>query len=167
MKALDVLNPNPRSTLSGNLIFQFIFRSKNVIFPSNKKSPNWIEITFQRNIWGQLDVRTRMRASKSRNSDLEKSILAGAKCTLISVFNRLKLVQLQRLRGNERIVFQDQDIVLIPEVRPNICSRKLNERLQQLKKSNPHREYSFWKKQVLSMRISFLFLFFCSIWSTA
>ena len=29
MKALDVLNPNPRSTLSGRLIFQLIFRSKN------------------------------------------------------------------------------------------------------------------------------------------
>ena len=74
MKALDVLNPNPRSTLSGRLIFQRIFRSKNVTFPSNKTSQNWIEIKFQRNIWGQLDVRTRMRASKSWNFDLEKPI---------------------------------------------------------------------------------------------
>ena len=74
MKALDVLNPNPRSTLSGRLIFQFIFRSKNMIFPSKKQSLNWVEIKFQRNIWGQLDVRTRMRASKSWNFDLEKPI---------------------------------------------------------------------------------------------
>ena len=75
MKALDVLNPNPRSKLSGRLIFQLIFRSKIVIFPSsNKKLQNWVEITFQRNIWGQLDVRTRMRASKSWNFDLEKPI---------------------------------------------------------------------------------------------
>ena len=74
MKALDVLNPNPRSTLSGRLIFQVIFRSKNVIFPSKEKSQNWVEIKFQRNIWGQLDVRTRMRASKSWNFDLEKPI---------------------------------------------------------------------------------------------
>ena len=74
MKALDVLNPNPKSTLSGRLIFQVIFRSKHVIFPSTKKSQNWVEIKFQRNIWGQLDVRTRMRASKSWNFDLEKPI---------------------------------------------------------------------------------------------
>ena len=74
MKALDVLNPNPRSTLSGRLIFQLIFRSKNVIFPSKTKLQNWVEIKFQRNIWGQLDVRTRMRASKSWNFDLEKPI---------------------------------------------------------------------------------------------
>ena len=67
MKALDVLNPNPRSTLSGRLIFQRIVRSKNAIFPSKKKSQNWVEIKFQRNIWGQLDVRTRMPASKSWN----------------------------------------------------------------------------------------------------
>ena len=43
-------------------------------FPSKTKSQNWVEIKFQRNIWGQLDVRTRMRASKSWNFDLEKPI---------------------------------------------------------------------------------------------
>ena len=42
------------------------------MFPSNKKLQNWIEIQFLRNIWGQLDVRTTMRAPKSRNFDLEK-----------------------------------------------------------------------------------------------
>ena len=41
-------------------------------FPVKNKSQNWVEIKFQRNIWGQLDVRTRMRASKSRNFDLKK-----------------------------------------------------------------------------------------------
>ena len=41
-------------------------------FPIKRQSQNRIEIKFQRNIWGQLDVRTRMRASKSRNFDLEK-----------------------------------------------------------------------------------------------
>ena len=50
------------------------FSVKKRIFPSKKKSQNWVEIKFQRNIWGQLDVRTRMRASKSWNFDLEKPI---------------------------------------------------------------------------------------------
>ena len=69
-----MLNPNPRSTLSGRLIFQFIFRWKNAILPSTNKSQNWVEIKFQRNIWGQLDVRTSMQASKYLNFDLEKPI---------------------------------------------------------------------------------------------
>ena len=43
-------------------------------FPVKNKSQNWVEIKFQRNIWGQLDVRTRMRASKSWNFELEKTI---------------------------------------------------------------------------------------------
>ena len=47
---------------------------KKCYFPVKNKSQNWVKIKFQRNIWGQLDVRTRMRASKSWNSDLEKSI---------------------------------------------------------------------------------------------
>ena len=52
--------------------FSDYFWSKNGIFPSKQKSQNCVEIKFQRNIWGQLDVRTRMRASKSWNFDLEK-----------------------------------------------------------------------------------------------
>ena len=50
------------------------FSIKKYYFSIKQKSQNWVEITFQRNIWGQLDVRTRMRASKSCNFDLEKSI---------------------------------------------------------------------------------------------
>ena len=50
------------------------FSFKKCYFPVNKKSQNWVEIKFQCSIWGQLDVRTRMRASKSWNFDLEKPI---------------------------------------------------------------------------------------------
>lgn len=50
------------------------FSIKKCYFPVKQKSQNWLEIKFQRNIWGQLDVRTRMRASKSWNFDLEKPI---------------------------------------------------------------------------------------------
>ena len=50
------------------------FSIKNYYFSINKKIENWVEITFQRNIWGQLDVWTRMRASKSLNFELEKPI---------------------------------------------------------------------------------------------
>ena len=45
-----------------------------LFFRQQKKSRIWVEIKFQRNIWGQLDVMTRMRASKFWNFDLEKSI---------------------------------------------------------------------------------------------
>ena len=54
--------------------FSVHFSVKKCYFPVNKKSQNWVEIKFQRNIWGQLDVRTRMRASKSRMFDLKKTI---------------------------------------------------------------------------------------------
>ena len=47
------------------------FSVKKCDFPVKQKLQNWVEITFQRNIWGQLDVRTRMRASKSRIFDLK------------------------------------------------------------------------------------------------
>ena len=54
--------------------FSAHFSVKKCYFPVKNKSQNWVEIKFQRNIWGQLDVRTRMRASKSWNFDLEKPI---------------------------------------------------------------------------------------------
>ena len=54
--------------------FSAHFSVKKCYFSVNKKLQNWVEIKFQRNIWGQLDVRTRMRASKSWNFDLEKPI---------------------------------------------------------------------------------------------
>ena len=54
--------------------FSAHFSVNKCYFPVKNKSQNWVEIKFQRNIWGQLDVRTRMRASKSWNFDLEKPI---------------------------------------------------------------------------------------------
>ena len=51
------------------------FSIKKYYFPVNKKLQNCVKIKFQRNIWGQLDVRTRMRASKSWNFDLKKTIV--------------------------------------------------------------------------------------------
>ena len=52
--------------------FSAHFSIEKYYFPVKQKLQNWVEIKFQRNIWGQLDVRTRMRASKSWNFDLEK-----------------------------------------------------------------------------------------------
>ena len=54
--------------------FSADFSVKKCYFPVKRKLQNWVAIMFQRNIWGQLDVRTRMRASKSWNFDLEKPI---------------------------------------------------------------------------------------------
>ena len=50
------------------------FSVKKYYFSINKKSQKCVEIKFQCNSWGQLDVRTRMRASKSWNFDLEKPV---------------------------------------------------------------------------------------------
>ena len=68
------------------------FLVKKWYFSIKNKSQNCVEITFQRNSWGQLDVRTRMRASKSWNFDLKKQFV-GTKCALISVFNRTEILK--------------------------------------------------------------------------
>ena len=57
--------------------FSAHFSVKKCYFPVEQKSQNWVEIKFQRNIWGQLDVRTRMRASKSWIFDVKKNNLLG------------------------------------------------------------------------------------------
>ena len=54
--------------------FSAHFLVKKCCFSVQQKSQNCVEIKFQRNIWGQPDVRTRMRASRSWNFDLEKPI---------------------------------------------------------------------------------------------
>ena len=54
--------------------FSAHFSVKKCYFTVKNTSQNWVEIKFQCNIWGQLDTRTRMRASKSWNFELEKPI---------------------------------------------------------------------------------------------
>ena len=49
------------------------FSVKKCDFPIKQKIAKLVEIKFQRNIWGQRDVRTSMRASKYWNFDLEKN----------------------------------------------------------------------------------------------
>ena len=68
--------------------FSAHFSVKNCYFPIKKKLQNYVEIMFQRNIRGQLDVRTRMRASKSWNFDLEKPIkpIKMDSCVICSLY---------------------------------------------------------------------------------
>ena len=53
------------------------FSIKKCCFSLKQKSQNCVEIKFQCNIWGQLDVRTRMRDSKSQIFYLKKTNLWG------------------------------------------------------------------------------------------